>query len=294
MGGELTEVVHIFAGMKKILLFVAAIAAFSATLSAKDGNSIRLIRSATLKINYAGSVFLVDPMLSGKGELKSVLGVNKNPRVHLTLPTDEIMEGVEFVLASHIHFDHLDQAACDLMRGKNIPLYAQPEDTAVLRQKFGYPCVKTITDSITIDGVTVLRTRGEHGRGELKDKMGPVSGFVLKANGAPTVYIIGDCVWTDEIKGNIAKYRPDYVVINSGGAINPKLSPTCGPILMDERDVVDMILSSPSGTRFIAVHMEALDHCQTTRTILRNEADRSSIPASTLIIPADGETVKIR
>ena len=62
---------------------------------------------------------------------------------------------------------------------------------------------------------------------------------------------------------------------------------------MNEKDVVDMIKDSPDKCRFIAVHMDAIDHCQTPRSILRNEADNAGISREKLIIPADGETVEI-
>ena len=43
--------------------------------------------------------------------------------------------------------------------------------------------------------------------------------------------------------------------------------------------------------KLIAVHMEATDHGQTTRAILRNEAMHHKIEMSRLIIPEDGETI---
>ena len=54
-----------------------------------------------------------------------------------------------------------------------------------------------------------------------------------------------------------------------------------------------MIEESPDYCRFIAVHMDAIDHCQTTRSILRNKADKAGISPERLIIPADGETVNL-
>ncbi len=83
------------------------------------------------------------------------------------------------------------------------------------------------------------------------------------------------------------------MVINTGGAIIPALSPEFGTLIMNERDVVKMIEESPDKCRFIAVHMDAIDHCQTTRSILRNEADKEGISKEKLIIPADGETLKL-
>ena len=39
-----------------------------------------------------------------------------------------------------------------------------------------------------------------------------------------------------------------------------------------------------------AISSDAIDHCQTTRSILRNEADKAGISPECFIIPADGET----
>lgn len=39
---------------------------------------IRLVRNATLKINYAEHTILIDPVFADKGTLQSALGVYKN------------------------------------------------------------------------------------------------------------------------------------------------------------------------------------------------------------------------
>ena len=62
--------------MKKMILMLALMSAFT-QLSAK--NYIRLIRNATLKMEYAGKQILVDPLLSAKGSFGSALGVNSFP-----------------------------------------------------------------------------------------------------------------------------------------------------------------------------------------------------------------------
>ena len=48
--------------------------------------TIRLVRNATLRINYAGHNILVDPFFADKGSMQSAIGVYKTPRVHLTMP----------------------------------------------------------------------------------------------------------------------------------------------------------------------------------------------------------------
>ena len=69
--------------------------------------------------------------------------------------------------------------------------------------------------------------------------------------------------------------NPDYIVVNSGGAIFPEFSKTDGPIIPDENEVMQILDELPSHIKLIAVRMDAIDHCQTTRAILRNEATRS-------------------
>lgn len=78
---------------------------------------------------------------------------------------------------------------------------------------------------------------------------------------------------------------PDYIVVNSGGAIFPEFSKTDGPIIPDENEVMQILDELPSHIKLIAVHMDAIDHCQTTRAILRNEATHHEADMSRLIIP---------
>lgn len=72
--------------------------------SVSNADSVQLIRNATLKIKYAGKTILVDPLFSEKGELQSILGVNKNPTVHLTMPIADIVNGVDFCLGNTFLF----------------------------------------------------------------------------------------------------------------------------------------------------------------------------------------------
>ena len=71
----------------------------------KKTSTVQLVRNATLKIRYAGHTMLIDPVLADKGTLISALGVNKTPRVHLTIPIQDIIGGVDMVLLTHNHID---------------------------------------------------------------------------------------------------------------------------------------------------------------------------------------------
>lgn len=256
-------------------------------------NDVRLIRNATLKIQYAGKTILLDPMLGEKGTEMSALGVNLNPRVHLTMPVSEVLKGVDFVLLTHAHIDHYDPAAKRLI-SKNMPWYVQPADYDSVAVKDHFRNTTVIKENVNVGGITIIRIAGNHGRGKLGEMMGASSGYVLKADGQPTLYVMGDCVWNEVTQKVVKEHQPEYIVVNSGGAILPPMSKTDGPIIPNEAETMQIIDDCPVNTRFIAVHMDAIDHCQTTRAILRNEARHRGTDMSRLIIPEDGESITLK
>ena len=163
--------------MKKMFLVLTLMSAFI-QLSAK--NYIRLIRNATLKMEYAGKQILVDPMLGAKGSFGSALGVNINPRVNLTMPVEDVLDGLDFTLLTHNHPDHYDATSVKVIR-KDMPWFVQTEDVEQVKEKDGFFHAVGVADSIEHEGITIIRVRGNHGRGQLGAQMGPSSGYILKA-----------------------------------------------------------------------------------------------------------------
>lgn len=285
--------------MKKYLLAIAVVFGLvscrpDTAVQTQDepDNTVRLIRSATLKMDYDDKTILLDPMLGEKGTMMSALGVNLNPRVHLTMPVHEVLDGVDLVLLTHVHIDHYDRTAKDSIP-KDMAFYVQPADLDSVAVKDRFTKAQAVADSINIDGMTIIRIEGSHGRGELGKMMGESSGYVLKAEDEPTLYIMGDCMWDESTKAVVTKYRPDYIVVNSGGAILPPMSAKDGPIIPDEKEVMQILRETPDNVKLICVHMDAVDHCQTTRDILRNEALFNKVDMNRLIIPEDGETLNL-
>ena len=275
--------------MKRILLAAAlSLSAAFAHAQTKPNTkpSVRLIRNATLVVAYAGQKILVDPMLSVKGTLDSWGGVERNPTVELKMPVAEIIQDVRMVLVTHTHADHFDEAASKALP-KAIELVNQPADQAFF-QKQGFTHAQTLADGREWHGIQLHRLEAQHGSGDVLKMMGQVSGYVLQAKNQPTIYIVGDAIWTGEIKQNIARYKPDYIIVNSGGARIKGFENT--PILMDEEQTLALLAASGKAT-VIAVHMDALDHCRTSRTSLRTKADAQHISRKKLLIPQDGETV---
>lgn len=251
--------------------------------------TVQLVRNATLKIKYATKTFLLDPMLAAKGELPSFAGISPNPTVVLPIPIDTLIDDVDCVLISHTHPDHFDAVAATTLNPE-IPFIIQPADTDFFSQQ-PFKNVTVLNDTIELDGIAIHRTSGKHGQGKVLEKMGTVSGFVLQATGYPTLYIVGDSIWNDEVRQSCVAFDPDYIVVNSGGAILPPFAED-GPIIMDEKQVIEL-MEVATKAKVIAVHMEALDHCKVTRRSLRAKANENSTVSERLLIPDDGEIITL-
>ncbi len=247
---------------------------------------LQLIRNAAMKLSYAGQTILTDPMLSAVGAFRSFAGIAPNPTVALPLAVEEILQGVDVALVSHLHPDHFDEAAA-LNLPKNLQVFCQPEDTAHLREK-GFTLVSGIEAFCSWQGISITRTGGQHGSGKILERLGNVSGFVLKAPGEPTVYWVGDSIWYPPVAEAIGAHKPDIVITHSGGATLPGFP----PIIMDGEQTLSILGATPNAI-VVAIHMEALDHCTVSRSQLRRLADNAGITPSRLRIPEDGETLVI-
>ncbi len=243
---------------------------------------IQEIRNATMKITYAGRTFLTDPLLAPKHSYDPFAGNSPNPTADLPCPIKEVVSGIEAVLVSHVHMDHFDRKAREVLP-KGIPLFCQPPDLERLT-RMGFQSVKSIEISITWEGLTLTRTDGRHGTGAWGEKMGNVSGFLLQGENEPTVFWVGDSIWCDPVEQVVKDVHPDIIITHSGGA----KFPDSDPIIMDAEQTIAVCQAAPNAT-VVAVHLEALDHCPVSRAALRSTAEKAGITPQQLLIPADGE-----
>ena len=251
---------------------------------------LRLIRNATLELDYAGRRLLVDPMLdpaSARPAVANTPNDRRNPLVELPEPAAEIAARAEVLLVTHLHADHLDETAVALLAGDR-PVLCQPPDAETLRER-GFADVRPVGDELALDGLRVARTDGRHGTGRIAEMLAPVSGFVLRADGEPTVYVAGDTIWCDEVREAIDAHAPDVVVVNASGARFTEGD----PIVMTADDVVATARHA-AGAHVVAVHLEAINHCLETRAELlarlREEELDVSVPADGADVPAASRT----
>jgi L-ascorbate metabolism protein UlaG (beta-lactamase superfamily) len=235
---------------------------------------ITLVRNATVILELRGRRLLVDPMLDPAGARPPIEGTAnpvRNPTVELPIAAEELVQGLDAVLVTHCHKDHLDDTAEEVLP-RDVPVFCQPEDEERLRAA-GLDA-RPVDDSLDWDGLALHRVPAQHGFGAVAEALAPVSGFVLDE-----LYIAGDTVWYDGARETIERFEPRVAVVNAGGASFLE----GGLIVMGIEDVREVASRVPT---VVCVHLEALNHCFLTRAELS-----AAVPGA--VIPRDGETVSV-
>jgi L-ascorbate metabolism protein UlaG (beta-lactamase superfamily) len=250
---------------------------------------LRLIRNATLRLEVAGRQLLVDPMLDPAGARPPVEDTEddrRNPLVELPEPPEVVVDGIDAVLVTHLHQDHFDATAAELLPN-DVPVLCQPEDVGRLRAH-GFTDVRPVGDTVELDGIAVTRTPARHGRGAIAEAMAPVCGYLIRHPGGRTLYIAGDTVLYEGVERVLDEHRPDVVVVNASGARF-----TGGdPIVMTSLEVAAVARRVPDA-RVVAVHLDAINHCVETRAdvhqCLHDEglAERVTVPEDGAAVPID-------
>ncbi len=252
---------------------------------------IHFLRHATLVVETKDAKILVDPMLSPAEAMDPVANAanaNRIPLVDLPLTDVELrtlLAQIDAVLVTHVHRDHWDARAVELLR-KDIPIICQAGDEAKIGQA-GFSSVAPVETEYVWRGIRLNRTDGHHGTGEVEQKMGHVSGFVVRAPAEPSLYIAGDTIFCPEVAGVLHAFQPDVVVVNAGEA---KFL-TGGPITMSAQDVAQVCRGLPK-TKVVAVHMEAVNHCGLTREMLKEYLRQEGLE-SRVQIPSDGARIEM-
>jgi L-ascorbate metabolism protein UlaG (beta-lactamase superfamily) len=253
---------------------------------------IKQVRNATLIIEYVGKKFLVDPYLAEKGAYPGFEGTAnsylRNPLVNLTVPLDEILD-VDAVIVTHLHPDHWDEAAKALVP-KGIPIFAQHEQDAAAIQAAGFGNTRVLNENTEFDGITLIKTPGQHGTDQayavIGEILGNVCGVVFRHPDEKTLYLAGDTIWNGYVEENLRTHKPDVIVLNCGDALIPGL----GSIIMGKEDVYRVYQESPGAT-ILASHMESVNHSMLSRQELREFIAERGM-TKRVLVPEDGESLR--
>ena len=237
--------------------------------------SVTLARNATVLVTVDETTFLVDPLFAPQGALPPIDNT-PNDRNNPLVPIPDVDLTHDAVIVTHRHPDHFDDAAKGELDA-DVPLFCQPAEAEAFVDD-GFTDVRPVEETASFDGVTLRRTPGRHGHGELAERMGPVSGFVFE--GEEALYLAGDTVWYEPVAETLDRFDPDAVVLNGGAARFNEGE----PITMGVDDVA--AVREATDAAVAVVHMEAINHCLLSREELRSET-------ADLLVPEDGERIDL-
>lgn len=123
-----------------------------------------------------------------------------------------------------------------------------------------------------------------HGYGFIAKPMGNVMGFYVELPNEKSIYISADTIYTQHLDRVLRELKPEISVLACGSA---QLD-FGKPLLMIMDDILKFIKNAPG--KIFANHLEALNHCPTTRTQLRNELKNHQL-LEKVFVPEDGESV---
>lgn len=258
--------------------------------------NIHHLRNATCVIEAAGRKILVDPMLSNMGELPPFsflrYKARRNPIVPLPPEAQQILEGTSHCLITHSqtfgiralqHSDHLDSKGEAFLKEHNISVICRADDAPYLK-KHGMRVELSLDywQQQSFEGGLIITVPAQHGHGWNHHLMANGAGFFLDLPGEPSLYIGGDTVLTVDVERALEEYQPDISILAAGSAqldVGP-------PILMCIDEIIRFIEKAPG--KVILNHLEALNHCPTTRKQLRDILSRERLLEKTFI-PEDGD-----
>ena len=248
---------------------------------------IQHFRNATMVIETGDIVLLIDPMIGPTGTMPPFSFIRSKPRRNPIVPLPEscqpTLEEVTHCLLTHQHPDHLDKEAEQYLTRKNLPVICSVLDEKAFRKK-GLNVVQTVDYWRRVDflGGKIEGIPARHGYGFVAKPAGKVMGYYIELPNEPSIYLSSDTIYTDKVDKVLKEYKPAISVVAAGSAQFDIFK----PLLMTVEDILKFTRNAPG--KVIANHMEAVNHCPTTRVALRQKLTEQGLLEKTFV-PEDGD-----
>lgn len=246
------------------------------------------LRNATAILETSKDFILIDPMLGEVGSIEAFTNTRfpplRNPLVKLPENADTLLNKATHVLITHQHADHLDEAGILFLKENQLEVTCSVLDAQDLKAK-GLKVTQALdyNQPQSFLGGTIEGISATHGYGKVAELMGNVMGFYMELPDEPSLYWASDTILTDAVAKVLVNKTPDVSVIPCGSA---QLD-TYEPILMSQEDIVRFVNLNFGMT--ICNHLEALNHCPTTRDALKSALATKKLTNDTWI-PENGES----
>ena len=259
---------------------------------------IKQIRNATLKINYAGKVFLVDPWLIGGQKFGRFVDIQGKPfhtpdpiREQIPMPiydlpatVEEILRDVDCYIVTHLHPDHVDMmpdGSIGAPLDKSVLVLSQNTEDADAFKRSGFERVEVLNENL-LGEVKLTKTPARHGT---IAPLGEACGIIFQAPDEKTLYLAGDTVWFAGVQNTLKTFKPNVVIVNACAA---ELISN-GRLIMNDEDI-DCIAQTLPTAQIIVSHMDNVAHATITRHEMRGLLARRGV--KNYFMPADGETLE--
>jgi L-ascorbate metabolism protein UlaG (beta-lactamase superfamily) len=248
------------------------------------------LRNATFIIESNHNFILVDPMLGKKGSGKPFTIIRfkpqRNPIVDLPANSTVRLDQVTHCLITHLHPDHLDKDAEKLLEQREIPVICSIKDYHALIQR-GLNVTRSIQywKEESFLGGKIIGIPAVHGYGFISKLMGNVMGYFIELPNEKSIYISSDTIYTKHVDKVLRDLKPEISVLACGTA---QLD-LGQPLLMRMDELIRFIQNAPG--KIFANHLEALNHCPTTRHKLKKELVKYNL-FDKVFMPNDGENMK--
>ncbi len=257
---------------------------------------IHHLRNATFAIQSGNTHILVDPMLGPKGSLPAFARFRHpprpNPLVDLPKGAEAVLGRVNFCMVTHCqkwgvealtHTDHLDSEGMAFLANRNIPVACPEKDRRFMERKgIRVAAALRYWQGLEFAGGNLTAVPARHGQGWIHGAMANGAGFFLELPNEPSIYISGDTVYTRDVDRALREMKPDIAVVAAGSASLD----VGGPILMPEDEILRFVETAPG--RVVANHLEALNHCPTSRKGLKARLAEADL-GSKVLVPDDGD-----
>jgi L-ascorbate metabolism protein UlaG (beta-lactamase superfamily) len=250
--------------------------------------TVRLVGGPTVVLEYAGLRLLTDPTFDAPGEYAGGLVKLTGPAV----VADDV-GAIDAVLLSHDHHsDNLDPAGRAFL-----PRAGRTLTTSAGAERLGGNAVG-LEPWATVElerpgggAVTVTAVPALHGPEGSEPVTGPVIGFVLAADDAPTLYVSGDNASVDVVREIAQRAGPiELAILFCGGVSLPQRFD--GAYLTLSADAAAQAAEVLGARAVVPVHFEGWTHFTQGAAELRAAFDAAGI-ADRLVVPEPGGNVSV-
>jgi L-ascorbate metabolism protein UlaG (beta-lactamase superfamily) len=274
---------------------------FSSVVHAQTIRTFQWIGGPTYVLQLGSFKILADPMLGPKSDSAFVLKkdpLTGNPNTwfkRLTAPAPFDTAGIDLLMISHAHPDHIDKAARDRLQ-KDLKIILPSSNVEQVKawgftHLLGLDWNDTLNFTKREETLRIIAVKAMHAAEPLNTELGKVNGYIIeyrKGKEGYRIYWTGDTIWFDEIEqikqyGKLSLLLPHLGAVGAGSAL--------GRRGLDAAEAV-RIINTLDPARTIPIHHTTFSHYREPISVLREQAAKKA-KSSRITFPAAGTVYKL-